>query len=184
MARGDEAPRVYIAGKSGHWKDYSYWGPEEIRSWMREPLPQEGEFVLPWNPVLDEERQEKLLAQWPLFESGVRHGWTIERKIDWDADTRFRARMAKLGEVLPESLPSMTLGWDAVNNFYNVEGHPSHRSTGAPISLGGFSILQTNGVEEFYRNSGSHPAVLSREQVEELIGSTAPWFVRVAATDD
>jgi hypothetical protein len=181
----DEGATTYVASETDDWKDSTYWGPDEIRRWMREPLSSSDEYTPAWNPVTDPKLQEKLLEQWPLFELGVRSGWVMGHNVNWSEQERYEELFKKMGKELPEDyLPLLKLDWEASNSFYNYEGHESHRDTGAKVSTGGWSMLPYGKPEQFYRHDGSHPASLSREKVEELLGNTAPWFVRVAAFDE
>lgn len=188
---GEDEPTAYIPSESSSPFDATYWGPAEVRSWMREPLEAEGEYVPSWEPVSDPEAQEALLAHWPLFELGVRSGWTMEHKIGWmelDALRRIAERTGR--ELKPENLiPQLTLSWSMTNSFYNTAGHPDHRDTGAQLSVRGWGLI-SGGEADFREHirdpETGRPAVrrLSPEDVEQILGTNHPWFVRVAYNDE
>ncbi len=188
-SEGETEPTAYIPSSTGDPFAGTYWGPEEVRAWMKEPLEAEGEYVPAWMSVEDPETQGKLLAQWPLFEMGVRSGWTMKRKVDWTSRAIFKRSMERSGgSVADDVLPPMNLGWSITNSFYNAEGHPDHRDTGASISVSGWGLI-SYGEEQFnehIRAEDGRPAIsrLSREQVEETLGTNHPWFVRVAYNDE
>lgn len=189
MGRGDQGPTAYIKSATDNPFDATYWGPEEIRSWMREPLEADGEYAPAWSPIEDAALQEKFLVQWPLFEAGVRSGWSMERKVSWDEQLITRRVLGRLGEEMdPEELPTMGLSWNISNSFYNLEGHPDNRETGQPVSLGGWSLLFPGKREKFYAHGDSstrhQPVSLTETEVEELLGSNHRWFVRVARNDE
>lgn len=187
MQRDEDKPTAYIPEPGGNPWDAAHWGPDEIRSWMKEPLEAEGEYAIEWTPTEDPAVQEKFLAQWPLFEEGVRSGWSMERKISWSELNTMRRTMEKLdGEFDATELPTLGLSWDITNSFYNTEDHADNRDTGAPISAGGWSLLFDGEEEKFYRHGDGdpRPIPLSRVEVEELLNTNHPWFVRVAVNDE
>lgn len=186
IQRGDAEATSYVRSTTGNWQDATYWGPKEIREWMYKPLPASGKYTPAWAPATDEETQAHLLEQWPLFEAGVRSGWTMGREVGWRERLVIERVLKSRGMDSPEdyALPFVKLNWEAGNSFYNYKGHEAHRSTGAEVSTGGWSVFHPGEQEEFYRSNGSDPVRLSREEIEALLGATAPWFVRVAEFDD
>lgn len=166
----------------------TYWGPDEIRAWMREPLAAESEWIIAWNPVEDPDEQEKLLDFWPLFELGVRSGWTMQYSVQWNRLHEFKQITERRGNDA-EGLPvPLKLEWSISNSFYNADGHPANRDTGAPVSIRGWGSIFF-GKENFHEpvvNGDGHVrlADLSRSTVEETLSVNHPWFVRVAYNDE
>ena len=185
MQRGDDEATSYVPSTTDDWRDSSYWGPDEIRAWMREPLPEEGEYTPAWTPQLDGKRREKLMEQWELFEAGVRGGWVMQREIRW-SDSLSMVRMAERHNAeLPEDyLPTLNLEWKAYNSFYNYEDHEAHRDNGTETSIGGWSMIPYGEAPKFFVHDGGKLTSLTPEYVHELLHSTAPWFVRVALNDE
>lgn len=186
----EEYPTAYVPDPSRNPLAGSYLDPEGIRAWMREPLESAGEFIPGWAPVEDPEDQKRLLEQWPLFESGVRSGWTMERQVGWEDLELRRSSAEESGRELPSDIfPTMKLSWEISNSFYNLKGHPAHRSTGAPVSVRGSSFI-IGGKEKFqqpvYNDSGRLVAMapLDRETVEDILSTNHPWFIRVAHDDE
>lgn len=169
-----------------------YWDAEQIRAWMQEPLADDlaidGEYAS-WVPQEDEEIRRFLLGHWELFELGVRNGWSMEHRTNWrDAERlkkMFSERDGSEGAAR-EILPVRTLKWNASNNFYNREGHPAHRSTGTPVSTGGWVMAHDSGsVDRRKQNHGpTHFDSISEEETLAILGNSAPWFVRVALFDE
>lgn len=185
LGRGSEEPQAYIPSEDrSNWRGGSYWGVDQIREWLQEPVIGDPavEYSQSWEPVSEPEAQEYFLRQWPLFLEGVRSGWTMERKVRWRDHLSF-GKIWKEQGLAPDLFPNTSLEWSITNSFYNMEGHSDHRSTGAPVSVGGWSLLSPGKKEEFYRRS-VRPEPLSAEAVREELGSTAPWFVRVAVDDE
>lgn len=185
IGRGSEEPQAYIPSEDrSNWQGGSYWGLEKIRKWLQEPVIGDPavEYSQSWEPVTDPEIQEHFLQQWPLFLEGARSGWTMERKISWRDHLSFTRALERDG-VSVDRLPNSSLEWSITNSFYNMEGHPDHRDTGAPVSVGGWSLLSPGKDEQFYRRS-VRLEMLSSEAVREELSSTAPWFVRVAVDDE
>lgn len=185
MQRGDDEATSYVPSTTGNWQDSSYWGPDEIRAWMREPLPAEGEYTPAWTPDLDGKHREKLMEQWELFEAGVRGGWVMQREIRWSDSLSMTRMIERHNAELPEDyLPTLKLEWKAYNSFYNYEGHEAHRDNGTETSIGGWSMIPYGEKQQFFVHDGGRLTPLTPEYVHELLHSTAPWFVRVALNDE
>jgi len=180
---GDTSAYIPSEDRS-NWRGGSYWNIDQIREWLQQPVPVDLalEYSQSWAPVADSDAREYFLQQWHLFLEGVRSGWTMERKVRWRDHLSFGKIWAEHG-LSPDRLPNASLEWSITNSFYNMEGHPDHRSTGAPVSVGGWSLLSPDKDEVFYRRS-VRPELLSADTVREELGSTAPWFVRVALNDE
>lgn len=190
MGRNSEekSPTAYIPNPNGNPLDGNYWGPEEVRSWMQEPLAAEGEYVLAWNPVGDPEDQDALLAHWPLFELGVRSGWTMQYSAQWDRLHEIKQMLVNHDQMSRRELfVPLKIEWSITNSFYNTKGHPDHRSTGAPVSVRGWGSISF-GREEFYEpvktKEGPRLSPLAKDSVEKTLGANHPWFVRVAYDDE
>lgn len=184
-ARGDDGPTAYIPSEDrSNWREGVYWNTDQVREWLTQPI--EGdlddEYSQSWEPAATPDAREYFLRQWPLFLEGVRSGWTMERKVRWRDHLSFGKIWAEHG--LPaDRFPNASLEWSITNSFYNAEGHPDHRDTGAPISVGGWSLLTPDKPEEFHRRS-IRLERLSPKDARQEISSTAPWFVRVALNDE
>jgi len=189
MGRSDEEekPQAYIPSATGDYRDSTYWGPEGVRPWMREPLEAEGEYVAAWSPVIDQTLRERLLGHWELFELGVRNGWTMKHRVHWEDLHSINRTLETMGQTT-ELTPRRSLEWSISNSFYNIAGHPDHHSTGAEVSLMSFgSIGETEG--ENYsvprlKDGVAHLVAIEREQVVKLLSSPHRWFVRVAYNDE
>lgn len=176
-SREETAPRAYVS-------DRGYWGVEQIRAWFQEPLSAIGDYVPAWAPVTDPRAQEHLLANWDLLELGARHGWSVTHKTDWIG----KHSLDRVLEREPNAhLPGISMEWSASNGFYNKKGHPAHRKSGAPVSVNGFSCTSAAGAQSAYMHGRytdrPHQLPLTPEQLREILGRTAPWFVRVAGVD-
>lgn len=187
-SESETVPTAYIADPERPMAG-TYWGPDEIRAWMREPLKAEGKWIRSWNPVEDSEEQQKLLDFWPLFELGVRSGWTMQYSVQLDRLEELKGMVERTGRSPKEGLSvPLKLEWSITNSFYNTEGHPDHRSTGSPVSLRGWGSISF-GEEAFYepiRNEEGHVRLspLTKDVVEETLGTNHPWFIRVAYNDE
>ncbi len=190
----DEPLQAYRSGEPTAENPFGgfYWNVEQIRAWMREPLTDDfakaGKYES-WTPRTDEEIQRFLLGHWDLFEMGVRNGWSMEHRTNWRDAERLKEMLSERDSsegVAREILPVRTLNWNASNNFYNREGHPAHRSTGAPVSTGGWIIAHGAGsVDRRKQNHGpTHFDPITEEELLEILGNNAPWFVRVALSDE
>lgn len=183
--RGDERPTAYIPSEDpADWGEGSYWNEFQVREWLHQPIeadPNE-KYSQSWAPATDPELREYFLQQWPLFIEGARSGWTMERKVNWRTMAILNMGRAERGVEL-ERFPGLSMGWDAGNSFYNMDGHPDNRETGAPVSVGSWSVLNHGEEEEFFRKTVKLERI-SREVVDSELKSTAPWFVRVAVNDE
>jgi len=183
--RGDDGPTAYIPSEDpADWGGGSYWNIDQVREWLQWPIeanPDE-KYSQSWSPATDPELREYFLQQWSLFIEGARSGWTMERKVNWRTMDIFNGSRAERGEEL-DRFPGLSLGWEASNSFYNMDGHPANRDTGAPVSIGSWSMLNHGEEEEFFRKT-VRPEKISRDVVEAELSSTAPWFVRVAVNDE
>ena len=152
-----------------------YWDLATVREWLDTPVTAEDSLRPSWSPVTDEANQEVLLGDWEDFERAARAGWCVERKIE----DLFRI----------EGLRSIGLSLDASNNFYNVEGHPQHRSTGAELSRQVWrSGMLTTTDAPWSIEPGALTEIaelrvvhLGADELGALTGSPAPWFVPVAS---
>lgn len=152
-----------------------YWGLATVREWLDTPVAEEDRPLPSWSPVTDAANQEVLLGDWEDFERAARSGWCVERKIE----DLFRI----------EGRLSIKLSLDVTNNFYNVEGHPQHRSTGAELSRDVWrSGTLVTADAPWSIESGVLSEVveyrvvpLGADEADTLMGSPAPWFVPVAS---
>lgn len=186
-SESEKAPTAYIPNAESPLGG-TYWGPDEIRAWMREPLEAESEWIIAWNPVEDSDAQEKLLDFWPLFELGVRSGWTMQYSAQWNRLHEFRQITERRGNDAEELPVPLKLEWSISNSFYNADGHPANRDTGAPVSIRGWGSIffGKENCHEPVVNGDGHVwlADLSRSTVEETLSANHPWFVRVAYNDE
>lgn len=181
MQRGEDEPRAYIPEQHSGVPMGEYWGLEQVRAWLREPLPELNEHFGVWTPQEEPSVQEELLKHWPLFLEGAKSGWTVKHTANW-SDLNFARRMGHT----PPKVPGLTLNWDITNSFYNTSDHPDNRNAGAPLSIGGW-FVSNDGYEQIrYRGveGGDDQRLISREELEALLSATAPWFVRVADNDE
>ena len=183
--RGDDGPTAYIPSDDPmDWRGGSYWNTVQVREWLTKPVlaDPDDEFSQSWEPAEDPELQEHFLRQWPLFLEGARSGWTMNHKVSWREHASINRLRSDTGRELSR-FPQLGLNWEITNSFYNMPGHPSNRDNGTPVSVGGWSLRRPGEPEAFYRRSIA-PERLSLEEVQEELGSTAPWFVRVAVNDE
>lgn len=187
-----EVPTAYVGDK-----DQPYWDLDTVKNWLQEELPAEDEFIEAWSPVLDDIRQQQLLANWSMFEAGARNGWIMKHTVDWANDSLLRRHLERAGRPVDEKhLPTIRLSWESSNNFYNTLGHPSYRgaddASGIPVSINGWLTIRSqygpNGYSstvEPFRGLTSAPyrGSVSAVFVDAMLSRTAPWFVRVADED-
>ncbi|NWN87003.1 MAG: hypothetical protein HLX51_00450 [Micrococcaceae bacterium] len=70
----------------------------------------------------------------------------------------------------------------ASNFFYNTTGHPSHRSTGAPVSRN--YLFNTHEGELGDTAITNSAETVSTQHMMQRIGQTAPWFIGIAEPEE
>lgn len=100
--------------------------------------------------------------------AAVRNGWAVTREI------------TRLGQHV-----SITYTFEAGNHFFNHEGSPSHRSTGAPVSrqIGLVFTMKSRALENAYAAFVDGLTVTPAVALAE-IAERAPWYADVAYFDD
>lgn len=201
-----DEPTAYVGGRIGEDGDDTgpYWSVEQVRSWIdedRDGVPQPSE-----------EERAALLAEWPLLHDACLMGWAAKRELRradrllWQQSIdRMRSERGAESAVVTEAerrtapLRSV-LGVTGANWFYNVEGHPFHRSTGAALSvtarmsssiaedgvapLDEYSTLRMEQRRTSDQTTSSSLQHAGRGEFEALARSTPPWFVPLASYDD
>ncbi|MFF8917493.1 hypothetical protein ACF08M_30335 [Streptomyces sp. NPDC015032] len=142
---------------------------EAINAWIDLPRPTDtGE------PIADLEDAEMLIT-------AVRNGWSFQRELR-------RADHMITSRHVPTEMPDRIPLWasyqlHALNNFYNVEDAPSHRSTGAPVSREIF--LRRDGVPgSSWVSAVVEGSRISPESAITEISEHAPWYADVAYFDE
>lgn len=165
-----------------------YWDEARIREWIMEETP--------LMPARAPEESAAYLADWPLMRTAYLNGWSVKRELRRGDQMSFARHMPAGHDPLPLVAP---INIDALNHFYNVEGHPDNRSTGTQVSVSAHltAIVRDEPESELddderailhlekRRVEDSDNAVYTtRSAFEEVAGSRAPWFVPVASFVD
>lgn len=165
--------KAYVGDEDGE-SGTPYWGAERIKEWITTPLP---------GLELTESESEscRLDADWMI--EAWRKGWRFERSVD-----RGQSLISRADDF---SAP-VSYSFEAQNWFYNVEGSPSHRSSGSEVSFGframrdgldGEWVQAWQGAEEM-EGGGFRPLSTPIERMLDWSASTPPWSARVAYLDD
>ncbi|MFJ5725500.1 hypothetical protein [Streptomyces sp. NPDC093149] len=142
---------------------------EAITAWIDLPRPTDS-----GEPIGDLEDAELLIT-------AVRNGWSVQRELR-RADHVITSRHAPA--EMPDRLPlQASYQLHALNNFYNVEDTPSHRSTDAPASrriyLRRDAVPASSWVSAMVEGSRTSP-----ESAINEISGRAPWYADVAYFDE
>jgi hypothetical protein len=133
-----------------------YLDAEEISQWIHHPRPGiAGPIIMDVDDV-------------ELMITALRNGWTAAREI-----TRIGTQVG------------VAYVFEALNNFYNLEGHPAHRSTGASLSrrVSLVSPVRSHAPEQAYAAFVDGVTSTAEKALAE-IAEQAPWYADVAYFDD
>ncbi|MFF3127033.1 hypothetical protein ACFVRD_33080 [Streptomyces sp. NPDC057908] len=142
---------------------------EAITAWIALPRPTDS-----GEPIADFGDAEMLIT-------AVRNGWSVQRELG-RADHMIMSRHAPA--EMSDRLPlRASYQLHALNNFYNVEDTPSHRSTGAPVSRSIF--LRRDAVPASpWVSAMAEGTRISPESAITEISVRAPWYADVAYFDE
>lgn len=159
-------------------RDEPYLDVAQIREWIL--APREGIPAL-----TDAEKRgaeveaHRMINAWKL-------GWSAERTLSRDSAMSMEKAADK------HSAPYVQYSYSALNHFFNVKGHPAHRSHGTEVSLdlrlsraglAGEWTYSFDGMDEL-PGGGYVPRVLPPETLLERVVDTPPWHAEVAYFDD
>lgn len=165
--------------------DNPYYTAEDIRAWMLEPIASDpnSEYSYPWNPTLDETRQASLLTSWDHFKAGVLSGWSMTHSVKW-GDLFMTNRSRARAELEPLTTPNIGIEWHMTNSFYNKKGHPAYRKNkNSRLYISGWMTVYPDDNTRFIARStedAPHFAEITEAEMTEILGTTAPWFVRIS----
>ncbi|MGW6602578.1 hypothetical protein [Streptomyces sp. NPDC055036] len=142
---------------------------EAITAWIDLPRPTgTGE------PIADLGDTETLIT-------AARNGWSVQRELG-RASHMITSRHAPTGML--DSLPLLArYQFHALNNFYNVEDTPSHRSTGAPVSRGIFLCRDAVPAGPWVSAMVDGSPISPQSAITD-ISERAPWYADVAYFDE
>lgn len=158
--------------------DEHRWGPAEIREWILAGVSKDVVFSA------DDRAQLERDADW-MVDAWAR-GWSVERSLDVGMSLIEERRLGRRGPL------HVSYTFSALNHFFNVEGHPEHRSNGTEVS---FDIRMTragvtgpwmyvsDGVVEGPQG-GFTPRQMSSSDALEKIAGMPPWHAEVAYFKD
>lgn len=162
---------AYVGG------DDEYWDVKQIRKW-----------ILAERPVLDMSPEASMQlsrdAGWMI--DAWNRGWSAIRTID---RSQAEALAHVTGRETTEADLYASFEFSALNHFFNVEGHPEHRSAGTEVS---YEIRLTraglNG-PWIYCSDGLVPGTYSprRMPIDDAMSTIAgvpPWHTEVAYFDE
>lgn len=129
---------------------------EEISQWINHPRP-----GIAGPTIMDVDDVELMIT-------ALRNGWTASREI-----TRIGTQIG------------VTYVFEALNNFFNVEGHPTHRSTGASLSrrISLVSTVRSQAPQQAHAAFIDGTTATAQMALAE-IHEQAPWYADVAYFDD
>ena len=162
---------AYVGG------DDVYWGVERIREWILAERPV---------PAMSPEASTQMSrdAEWMI--DAWSRGWSATRKIDRGSAMPF-ARVSKRRSTEADLYPSFE--FSALNHFFNIEGHPEHRSAGTQIAYDIHLTRVGLAGPWAYCSDGLIPGTYSprRLPVDEamsIIAGAPPWHTEVAYFDE
>lgn len=168
----------------------TFWGIERILEWISTEHfltteVRDGLGLRPGDKLISDEAAQ---AAYERLEAGYLNGWAVKHELHLDTALPTSPRLAP-GEL---SLAKLSLGIEAINNFFHVAGHPQHHSAGGKLNTS-HSLIQVNSQNADF---GSDAMLSSYEDYREVesgrvqnfeesrfyqaLTNTAPWFVRVA----
>lgn len=156
-------------------RDEPYWDVAQIREWIL--APREGIPALTDAEKRGAETQARRMVEaWKL-------GWTASRTLG-----RGSAMSAEKITGKP-FVPCARYEYSALNHFFNVKGHPAHRSRGTEVSVD--MGLSQDGLDGGWLRRTPVRIELDNETIEtspegifERIAKTPPWHAEVAYFDE
>lgn len=171
MQDHDGSPEAYVGG---NWQNPVYWGQVEIREWIA------------GTPEPDAAATARYAADWSRVALAYGNGWEVAREVR-TSDHAVTVDVARRHGIEVDHRPPVSMEVSALNHFFNIDGHPDHRDTGAPVSVRASLSIPAPGEERSFLSMDGDGGTLvygGASEFEDVISETARWFVSVAVYDD
>lgn len=146
-----------------------YWGHDEIAAWIR--IPRAGISDPAAEELAAHQRDaDRMITAWA-------NGWSAERTLRRETNAILKLRAPN------EAAPMVvSYRYSALNHFFNVTGHPAHRSNGTDVSVDIYLCRDDLcGDDWLYSAVGSER--VSAADALARVTQRAPWYADVAHFD-